>query len=472
MAEVQQLPQVVVAESRLPDTKPRRRARGVRAGQRHRATKAVKAITSAKPTVVESQASKLVRIDATALVEERLHKQQCMFELELEAAVRAMTEEFDGQAAELGAKLAVATDKLPHLEAARDGLEIELRRLSTDFARSSASTAAPSPVQSPWQATPGHEETTPLCGLPPFPNWGGAPPPLSPASWTDFLSHDSLLSPSVSPWPLADGPPDSRIIDMEASAGPPPGLKAPPGLPTPASPGMAPCSPAPPGLSLPTSPRSRGPSRSSTPMASPVSDQWIAARSPSFSPLASMHTEPRISPGVSPGSRRGSRSGLKSPFADRQAFSLMSSPSMNFRTSPKPHVILEEGGEIFSFMHRRNSKDMDWGLEFSHCMEDTGLSIENVREGGAMAAWNKQCAGGPTAGKAVTKGDVIVNVNGAASCDDMIAEFRSNLLLKLTVRRGQTEDDFELFEFGMPGTPWVEPQALAPLATGAALGFN
>lgn len=60
-----------------------------------------------------------------------------------------------------------------------------------------------------------------------------------------------------------------------------------------------------------------------------------------------------------------------------------------------------------------------------------------------MQAWNKQCVGGPAAGKAVVAGDKIVKVNGAITAPAMLQECREQKLLKFTVQRGEVDDDFD-----------------------------
>lgn len=136
----------------------------------------------------------------------------------------------------------------------------------------------------------------------------------------------------------------------------------------------------------------------------------------------------------------------RSPGVERAAFSLMASPSGgHFGLSPtaSPFVILEDGGTTFRFMHRRPDVTVSWGLEFEYAtgFSADGLVVTKVHPGGTIDAWNRMCSGGPSAGKEVQPEDRIISTNGKTSCDGMLEEFKTQLLIKFVVTRGGAEFD-------------------------------
>jgi len=123
----------------------------------------------------------------------------------------------------------------------------------------------------------------------------------------------------------------------------------------------------------------------------------------------------------------------------------MKSPAIN----ASPFVICESGGTIFGFTIRK-ADDCALGLDLSPNDTDRYLEVTAVKPGGAMQAWNKQCVGGPAAGKAVMPGDRIVKVNSATTPNEMLQECREQKLLKFMVQRGEVDDEFDTVS--MP--PW------------------
>lgn len=121
----------------------------------------------------------------------------------------------------------------------------------------------------------------------------------------------------------------------------------------------------------------------------------------------------------------------------------MKSPSV----APSPYIICESGGTVFGFTLRR-AENFSLGLNISHTHCSDGLRVESVNDGGALAAWNKQCAGGPAAGKAVIAGDRIVRVNNATVPDEMLSECKESKLLKFTVVRGELDGDIDPLAVG------------------------
>jgi len=104
-----------------------------------------------------------------------------------------------------------------------------------------------------------------------------------------------------------------------------------------------------------------------------------------------------------------------------------------------PFVICEGGGCVFGFMLRL-AEGVDLGVDVAHGdSPDQALHVTGIVPGGAIEAWNKQCAGGPGAGKVVLPGDKIVAVNGVSEADKMLAECREKQMLRLTVVRGDPD---------------------------------
>jgi len=108
-----------------------------------------------------------------------------------------------------------------------------------------------------------------------------------------------------------------------------------------------------------------------------------------------------------------------------------------------PFVICESGGTVFGFTIRK-ADDCSLGLDVNHTDMGNYLEVTGVKPGGAMQAWNKQCAGGPAAGKAVLPGDRIVKVNSATTPDAMLQQCREQKLLRFTVQRGEVDDDMDV----------------------------
>jgi len=102
-----------------------------------------------------------------------------------------------------------------------------------------------------------------------------------------------------------------------------------------------------------------------------------------------------------------------------------------------PFVICESGGCAFGFMLRL-ADGIEVGLDVDVC---DALHVNRIKPGGAIEAWNRQCVGGPSAGKAVMPGDKIVMVNGLTNPEAMLSECREKQMLRLTVVRGEPDCD-------------------------------
>merc|ERR1719223_109559 len=281
------------------------------------------------------------------------------------------------------------------------------------------------------------------------------------SSYADSLSNSSLAQP---PFPLAPSYFGSASLpQFSAPAGWGLEMTAPPKLhhvgDSDDDPGCMPLGDhAPPGSPRPpASPQRRIMNRKlSSPMASAKMKSPPATCPPSLAGREAPQSPSwvRPAPGLEPPSPTLTTLGQKprtfgtpkrSPGGQRAAFSLMASPSVSHFGLPaaSPFVILEDGGTTFRFMHRRPDVTVSWGLEFEYAtgFSAEGLVVTKVHPGGTIDAWNRMCSGGPSAGKEVQPGDRIIGTNGETSCDAMLEEFKTQLLIKFVVTRGGSELD-------------------------------
>jgi len=305
-----------------------------------------------------------------------------------------------------------------------------------------------------------------------------------------------LLTPSAPPTPSHQsmGPPS-----IGSSPGPPPGLPAIPGMPygTPSpspfgTPSHGPCPPPPPGLEeslldelLPPAKTSAAISLSdaidATPEKAPqtleeserqalkfmqshkdTADDREMFLSPKATPKSHLFLSPKVSSDFlspkprQPGQLNGTPSrntvcGLNinvTPKKTPNRLSLRGTPGMR---SPaicaSPFVICEGGGTVFGFTIRK-ADDCGLGVDFQDSDCGSCLQVTSVKPGGAMQAWNKLCAGGPAAGKAVLPGDKVVKVNDETTTKEMLRVCREQKLLKFTVQRGEVDDDIDPLSLG------------------------
>lgn len=108
----------------------------------------------------------------------------------------------------------------------------------------------------------------------------------------------------------------------------------------------------------------------------------------------------------------------------------------------------------------RRADNVPLGLEVRGDSGDKWLTVESVRPGGAVEAWNRQCVGDM---REIRPGDRIININGAEDADGMREECLRKHLLRMTVQRGACSE-----------TPPDAPPVLASAAnlrggTGGAL---
>lgn len=136
------------------------------------------------------------------------------------------------------------------------------------------------------------------------------------------------------------------------------------------------------------------------------------------------------------------------PKAKTGALTPMKSPVV----PASPFVICEDGGCLFGFMLRL-ADGVDLGLDLvHHDGGDGALHVLGVKPGGAIDSWNRQCVGGPSAGKAVAPGDRVIGVNAAREPQAMLQECREKKMLRFAVVRGQPDCD------GIPGQ-WAVREA-------------
>lgn len=99
---------------------------------------------------------------------------------------------------------------------------------------------------------------------------------------------------------------------------------------------------------------------------------------------------------------------------------------------------VEQCSGTFTFTLRK-ADGADLGLHVSHREPDMALHVIEVRPGGAVDAWNRQCAGTACSEKAVKAGDDIISVNMITGDPArMLEECRDKQLLKLVIVRGDS----------------------------------
>lgn len=118
----------------------------------------------------------------------------------------------------------------------------------------------------------------------------------------------------------------------------------------------------------------------------------------------------------------------------------MKSPMRSPMVQQSPFIFCEGGGCVFGFTLRR-ADGVELGLDFE--LQDSGdaLVITGIKPAGAIEAWNRQCAGGPAAGKAVMVGDKIVDVNSKTDQFSMALECQNSQMLRITILRGDSAVD-------------------------------
>lgn len=122
---------------------------------------------------------------------------------------------------------------------------------------------------------------------------------------------------------------------------------------------------------------------------------------------------------------------------------------------------MENGGSTFSFALRK-ADGVALGLDLRPDKTHK-LRVHSIDPDGAVEAWNKQCSGGPAAGKAIAVGDFIVGVNGIESVDGILRECSEKQLLRLHILRRPEGSD---------GEDELDNELLLPPATQTAYRAN
>jgi len=95
---------------------------------------------------------------------------------------------------------------------------------------------------------------------------------------------------------------------------------------------------------------------------------------------------------------------------------------------------LEPQSPTFQLILRR-ADNVPLGLDVRGDPEEKTLVVESVRSGGAVEAWNRQCADNC---RVVKAGDQIVKINDAEDSEAMRSECVNKQLLRITVHRGHS----------------------------------
>eukprot|EP00746_Dinoflagellata_sp_MGD_P035118 gnl/MRDRNA2_/MRDRNA2_183937_c0_seq1.p1 gnl/MRDRNA2_/MRDRNA2_183937_c0~~gnl/MRDRNA2_/MRDRNA2_183937_c0_seq1.p1 ORF type:complete len:458 (+),score=121.20 gnl/MRDRNA2_/MRDRNA2_183937_c0_seq1:86-1375(+) len=195
------------------------------------------------------------------------------------------------------------------------------------------------------------------------------------------------------------------------------------------------------------------------------------------------HTSDTGYPVASPVATLKLADALESEAAPKAPLSLASTlPGLKSPTPSQPKStgspnsdgsVKDKNNITFSFTLRK-ADGASLGLDVSHNNSTKDLHVCNVLPGGAVDAWNRQCANGQPE-RAVLKGDRIVSVNSVSGCGkSMLEECKNNQLLKLTLVRGKgTEEDEELQKTPKssvlnPAVPAFEPPTKSSGASSAS----
>jgi len=83
----------------------------------------------------------------------------------------------------------------------------------------------------------------------------------------------------------------------------------------------------------------------------------------------------------------------------------------------------------------RKADGLGLGLEVTRLEDPPGLRVESIDPDGVVEAWNRRCIGDFPPERIVRPHDVIVGVNGQVTPDDMLKEFETQWVLRLTLVR-------------------------------------
>lgn len=98
-----------------------------------------------------------------------------------------------------------------------------------------------------------------------------------------------------------------------------------------------------------------------------------------------------------------------------------------------PPASVENTPEVATFsLTLRRADNVPLGLEVAGDSGSDHLSVEAIRLGGAVEAWNRQCHGDS---REIRRGDRIIQINEAKDADSMREQCKQKHLLKMTVER-------------------------------------
>jgi len=103
-------------------------------------------------------------------------------------------------------------------------------------------------------------------------------------------------------------------------------------------------------------------------------------------------------------------------------------------------IKLDNGIVHFRCMLRR-AESVEWGLDVTplesmiECGIEQALVVDEVLQGGAIEAWNRQVIDGPKADRAIQVGDFILSINCKRDCQAMVSESNREVLLEMEVLR-------------------------------------
>eukprot|EP00446_Apocalathium_sp_SHHI-4_P013511 CAMPEP_0177198300 /NCGR_PEP_ID=MMETSP0367-20130122/25061_1 /TAXON_ID=447022 ORGANISM="Scrippsiella hangoei-like, Strain SHHI-4" /NCGR_SAMPLE_ID=MMETSP0367 /ASSEMBLY_ACC=CAM_ASM_000362 /LENGTH=351 /DNA_ID=CAMNT_0018646561 /DNA_START=4 /DNA_END=1059 /DNA_ORIENTATION=+ len=130
------------------------------------------------------------------------------------------------------------------------------------------------------------------------------------------------------------------------------------------------------------------------------------------------------------------------------------------------------GGYTFTFTLRL-ADGSGLGVDVLSSSTSNGLIVEQVLQGGAIEAWNRQCWDGTSmVMKAVFKDDAIVSVNGKTDCQSMLQECRNKVLLKIKIVRKFSGDPLAAHLAPAPCHMWSDALGLCCMLGASCPGCN
>lgn len=118
-----------------------------------------------------------------------------------------------------------------------------------------------------------------------------------------------------------------------------------------------------------------------------------------------------------------------------------------------PVTPTKEASRVFFFTLRK-ADGTELGLNVSHSHGDQVLTVDGIRQDGAVDAWNRLCNQSATPERMVRNSDQIIRINDVyGSAEKMLEECRTKQLLKLWIVRGGNCGPSELAAAGIV-SPW------------------